>query len=155
MTGGSDVPPAPVTGTDGKGETRVSPYDPWRHLAQLSDVMLESHSGGDAGWIKFSTRTISLRSGMSAIEQRCTLTHELVHLERGPYRVTEKAVEERLVELAAAARLVSREALDAGLDVLAASLRVDPNMLGAAFAVHRPAELVRLVEVARYGSDSA
>lgn len=55
--------------------------------------------------------TISLRRGLTQVERRCTLTHELEHVERGPAVVGYAEVEERAVNAAAARRLIPFERL--------------------------------------------
>jgi hypothetical protein len=59
-------------------------YDPWRDLAEnwpAISVVLEPMSGLLLGELRYPV--IALRSGTSAAQRRCTLAHELVHLERG------------------------------------------------------------------------
>lgn len=57
---------------------------PWRRLRGHEDVTLDWHEGGPMGWACFVTQTISLREGMSQAERRCTVLHEVLHIERGP-----------------------------------------------------------------------
>lgn len=75
---------------------------PWRRLRHLVHVTLTWHDGGPAGLTRFATSTISLRRGMSQAERRCTLMHELLHVERGPALTTLAAREERRVNREAA-----------------------------------------------------
>ncbi|BBZ27515.1 hypothetical protein MMAD_18100 [Mycolicibacterium madagascariense] len=62
-------------------------------------------------------RRIWLARGLTQAERRCTLTHELVHRERGPVPTepTAAAREERVVDEIAARRLITYEALAEGL----------------------------------------
>lgn len=57
---------------------------PWRRLRELAHVTLVWHDDGPMGTATHSTATISLRRGMTWEERRCTVEHELQHLERGP-----------------------------------------------------------------------
>lgn len=61
-------------------------YDPWLDLRQNwpnTRVVIESMTGDLLGEVREGGRVIALRAGTSAAQRRCTLTHELVHLERG------------------------------------------------------------------------
>ena len=58
---------------------------PWRRLReQFAHVTLTWHDGGPLGLTTHSTATISLRRGQSWAARRCTLEHELIHVEAGP-----------------------------------------------------------------------
>lgn len=57
---------------------------PWRRLRELVHVTLEWHDGGPMGLTTHATATVSLRRGLTWEQRRCTLQHELVHVERGP-----------------------------------------------------------------------
>ena len=48
-------------------------------LAEQLGVQLVRHSGGQKGWYNPRTRTISTRRGMSIIQYKSTLAHELGH----------------------------------------------------------------------------
>lgn len=52
-----------------------------------------------------------IRKGMSQTERRCTVTHEMVHLERRGRELSDPVKEERAVELEAARRLITVEQL--------------------------------------------
>lgn len=59
-------------------------YDPWRDLAENwpeLEVVVEPMRGDLLGVLRYPV--IALRAGTSAAQRRCTLAHELVHLERG------------------------------------------------------------------------
>lgn len=59
-------------------------YDPWRDLAvnwPEIDVLIEPMGGRLLGVLRYPV--IALRAGTSAAQRRCTLAHEIVHLERG------------------------------------------------------------------------
>lgn len=81
-------------------------YHPWRRLRDLVDVTLYWHDGHPPGWCRHSTQEVSLQRGMTQAERRSTLTHELVHLERGPAVRGYGVREEREVDKEAARRLL-------------------------------------------------
>lgn len=74
---------------------------------------------------------------LSRIEERCTLAHELVHAERGPFPRWATAREEAAVNAEAARRLIPLDALGEALawslhpTVAAEELDVDPPTLEA------------------------
>lgn len=57
---------------------------PWRRLRNLVHVTLDWHDDGPMGLTTHETATVSLRRGMTWAERRCTLEHELEHVETGP-----------------------------------------------------------------------
>lgn len=112
-------------------------YDPWRALSEIEGVHLvvADLPGHRRGEINFETRTITLHPRLDPIERRCTLAHELVHLERGPVLIRQTDREERIVSAIAAQRLVSVEVLAAALQwsddprVIADELGVDERTI--------------------------
>jgi hypothetical protein len=94
-------------------ESYCTPYDPWADLAQNwpeVEVVIEPMRGTLLGELRYPV--IALRAGTSAAQRRCTLAHEIVHLERGvgdcgPWA----AREELLVHSEAARRLIRLEDL--------------------------------------------
>ncbi|HEX8093505.1 ImmA/IrrE family metallo-endopeptidase [Jatrophihabitans sp.] len=64
----------------------AAPYDPWADL-RLNwphvKVVIERMTGDLLGEVRDDGQVIALRADTSAAQRRCTLTHELVHLERG------------------------------------------------------------------------
>jgi hypothetical protein len=61
-----------------------APYDPWADIAlnwPEVEVVLETMRGSLLGELRYPV--IALRAGTSAAQRRCTLAHEIVHLERG------------------------------------------------------------------------
>lgn len=82
-------------------------FHPWRTLRALAHVTLHWHDGGPAGLTHFESATISLRRGMTQVERRCTLTHELEHIERGPAVSGYGDAEEWVVRERSARRLVT------------------------------------------------
>ena len=78
----------------------------WRALRRLAHVTLEWHDGGKMGSVRHSTQTISLRRGLSWAERRCTVQHELIHLERGPAPLGWVAQDEERVRRETAQRMI-------------------------------------------------
>jgi hypothetical protein len=119
-------------------------YCPWQHLGDLDGVELRYHREGEAGFVVFDTRVISLRAGMSGAQRRSTLAHEIVHLERGPVHQGATAkVEEYLAECGAILRLIPASVLSElprlvqvhGLDAAAEFLGLDQTAIRTALDV--------------------
>jgi hypothetical protein len=111
-------------------------YDPWHDLAvnwPEVEVVIEPMAGRLLGLLHYPV--IALRAGTSAAQRRCTLTHELVHLERGvgdcgPWSGREellvhREVARRLIPVADLATAVRELGGDAVLAELAQALDVD------------------------------
>lgn len=126
-------------------------YDPWRELATnwpAVEVVIEPMTGSLLGELRYPI--IALRAGTSAAQRRCTLTHELVHLERGTGECGFFARREEAVVHAEVARRLVRgadltatvRALGAGRDLaaLADALDVDRETLMLRLAQLTPAE---------------
>lgn len=79
---------------------------PWRRLRELAHVTLLWHDGGPMGRTNFRTQTISLRRGLNWAERRCTVQHELLHIERGPVPMTLAGREEERVRRETARRML-------------------------------------------------
>jgi hypothetical protein len=119
---------------------RSVPYDPWADLAERwpeVSVVLKPMSGTLLGEVRYPV--IALRAGTSAAQRRCTLTHELIHLERGvddcgqwarrEELAIEREVADRLVPLP---RLIAAVRAQGGAEcrpTLAAALDVDLMIL--------------------------
>jgi len=84
-------------------------YDPWRDLREHWPeviVRIVPMRGQLLGWTSYPV--IALRAGTTAAQRRCTLTHEIVHLERGITDCGQWADrEERYVHEEVARRLIS------------------------------------------------
>jgi hypothetical protein len=111
-------------------------YDPWRDLAENwpeLEVVIQPMRGELLGELRYPV--IVLRAGTSAAQRRCTLAHELVHLERGIGECGPGSAREELhVHREVARRLIGQDdltravrALGGGGDVsaLARALEVD------------------------------
>ena len=119
-------------------------YDPWHDLAtNWPELVLRVAPlpGRLLGEVRYPV--ITLRAGTSAAQRRCTLAHEIVHLERGlsdcgPWSHREEA----LVHAQATRRLIR-------LTELAAALRAaggdgDPGRLAQALDVDRQTAALRI-----------
>lgn len=124
-------------------------YHPWRHLRELTHVTLhwrERLPNGDFGCTHFRSQIIEMARCQTQAERRCTIAHELVHLERGPVASCHVDAEERAVEREAARRLIEirelGEALAWSTDMatVAEELWVDEPMLQARLDSLHPAE---------------
>lgn len=119
-------------------------YDPWRDLAvnwPEIEVVVEPMRGRLLGELRYPV--IALRAGTSAAQRRCTLAHELVHLERGTGECGRFAGrEERLVHAEAARRLVSLGQLERALRELGGD--ADRGALAQLLEVDRETAVLRL-----------
>lgn len=94
-------------------------YDPWRTLWQQPNITVRYDDLGDTlGYCDTHTRTIWLHEAMGTTQRRCTLAHELIHLQRGglPDDPVAAAEEEQLVDRITARLLIPH--LDELADVL-------------------------------------
>lgn len=110
-------------------------YDPWGEVpAEWSVDLVAMPVRGVCRW---NRRTILLDIRLSGVEERCTLMHEIVHAERGPFPRWATAREEAAVNAEAARRLIPLDALGEALawslhpTVAAEELDVDPPTLEA------------------------
>lgn len=90
-------------------------YDPWEHCASLAlrVIRRDLRAPLRAYWHPPS-RTVVLDRTLSQRERRCTLAHEIVHVERGD-ECRQTAKVETAVHLVASRRLITLEQLAAGL----------------------------------------
>jgi hypothetical protein len=86
-------------------------YDPWRHARRLGVRVIERPLPGPlrAFWHSPS-RTVVLEESLSFREKRCSLAHEVVHVERRD-ECSQPAAVEAEVHLVAARRLIDLVAL--------------------------------------------
>lgn len=126
-------------------------WNPWRHLRdQLAGVTVHTHHRLPAGTMGLARGDIMwLCRDLTQAERRCTLAHEIIHLERGPAPPAGTwwaEREERAVHRAAARRLITLcELVDALLwaehtDELAEELWVDSATVTALTESLTPAE---------------
>lgn len=80
--------------------------NPWAVLRSLEHVILRWHDGGPMGRTIHSEQTISLRRGMTWEERRCTVAHEVLHIERGPQPLGLRAKDEERVRRETAQRMI-------------------------------------------------
>lgn len=89
-------------------------HHPWRAFRHLVDWTLHwAHlPDGVLGLTDFRARTVTLAYGLTQAERRCTIAHETEHIRRGPVACSSLvAREERIVDEAAARKLITLEAL--------------------------------------------
>src|SRR5687768_1204330 len=93
------------------GPAIMSRWHPWRALASRSHIRLrwDRTPGVLGSWCQ-QTQTIRLHADQSQAERRSTLTHELIHAERGHLGGCDPAVEGAVAE-EAARRLITLTAL--------------------------------------------
>lgn len=116
-------------------------FHPWRRLRALGPTWRLAWSrdlpGDIYGHTDWGSRTITMREGMSFEERRCTITHEVEHVLRGPASNCSVIAEELLVDRSSARLLLPsmRDIADSLVyhrgdhDQAAKDLWVDPWML--------------------------
>lgn len=136
-------------------------YNPWRHAAELDLRVVQRRLPHGLMGVYFHepSRVIVLDSKLGQAERRCTLSHELVHVERGDHgpcaTVWHEDKQERLVHEIAARRLIRLEDLALALIVSeheaeqCEELWVDLGTLRARLAGLSPAEHAELAELCR------
>lgn len=124
-----------------------STYDPFEQAKRQSvPIGHRRLPYGVWGITDFVTGTVTLTHGLSVAEARCTLAHELIHLERGPVGRDATAAEEIAVEEIAAGRLVppatraevATWCATLGMDAVCEALEVDEPLLEVALNLTRP-----------------
>ncbi|HEY2043269.1 MAG TPA: ImmA/IrrE family metallo-endopeptidase [Jatrophihabitans sp.] len=127
-------------------------YDPWLDLNQNwphVDLVVESMSGDLLGEVRGDGAVIALRADTSGAQRRCTLAHEIVHLERGlPVDDSWLYREEALVHRETARRLIPLAEL--GAAIRAAGGDHDRAALAQALDVDRDTLDVRLADLQRW-----
>ena len=132
-------------------------YHPWRTLAtEWAHIIVEHRCDlpkGRLGDTDGRTR-IRMRMPLLQVERRCTLTHEIIHLEREDTGSCSPATE-RMIDREVARRLISIDALCAALrwtldpNELADELWVTPKVLRARFDQMSAGELRAAITAAR------
>ena len=129
-------------------------FHPWRSLREHHpdvEVSCRYRLPERVMGLQFGRR-ILLARGLTQAERRCTLTHELVHRERGPVPADPASAEreERIVDEISARRLITLPALTDGLRwtrqprELAEHLWVDQPTLRTRMATLDPVEVAQL-----------
>lgn len=128
-------------------------FDPWGILDHLPGWRVDWTRGPrHRGLTRFAERAIVLDASLTRRDERCVLSHELVHAERGPFPRWLRPREERLVSSIAARRLIPLDALGEALawsldaHIVADELDVDLSTLHARLAALGPAEREYLTE---------
>ena len=129
-------------------------WNPWKHIGEhYPHVVVETRVELPGRvWGLTAGNRIWLCRRLNQAARRCTLAHELIHLERGPVPTDPRghAREERLVSTAAARRLITLDRLADGLrwtrdsDQLADVLWVDVPTLRARMDGLDPVEVAQL-----------
>lgn len=82
-------------------------FDPWGILERLPGWTVNlAWEPPHRGLTHFHRRTITLDATLAGRDERCVLTHELVHAERGPFPRWMRSREECIVSQIAARRLI-------------------------------------------------
>lgn len=131
------------------GAPLMSRWHPWRVLGRMSHVIVEwtddlpAHVLGDTDGVSH----IRMAKDQLQVERRCTITHEMVHVERGHSGCCDVKAEAR-VRREAARRLIPIHALGEAIafygehdvEALADELWVDDDTLLTRLAHLHPAE---------------
>lgn len=102
-------------------------YHPWRRLRGLDDWLLEWDQlpEGISGEINWPTHTITIDPRLSQAQRRCTLAHELVHIDLGLVSDVTWAAEQRVRDVTARRLLPDIDAVASaladGVDIATAS----------------------------------
>lgn len=126
---------------------------PWRALERLPDWRVDWCWPPGQGRVIYDHKLIELRHDLTATAERCVLTHEIVHAERGPFPRWATAREEETVKREAARRLIPIRALADALawsqlaTEIADELSVDVETLQARLRGLHPAERAFLERV--------
>jgi hypothetical protein len=141
-------------GTPAVTDRRAEPpgrYDPWRDVRlnwPQVQVVIERMTGDLLGEARDGGAVIALRAGTSAAQRRCTLAHEIVHLERGLRDFGQWLHrEEQAVHRTAACRLITVTELAAAIRDLGAA--DDHGALAQALDVDSETLSVRLAALDR------
>lgn len=88
-------------------------FHPWRALRHQPEIELgwERMEGEDVGYSTSCPKRIALADDLNQAERRSTLTHELIHHERGIPAEGCNEAEERVVDDLAARRLIALDDL--------------------------------------------
>lgn len=124
-------------------------FHPWRALRDLPHIdLFWQESDVELGHSTFEPPCITITSGMTQAERRSTLTHELIHHERGSVPAINENAEERIVDDLAARRLIP---LDVLLDKMVYCY--DEHELAEVLWVDVPTVVTRLRNLTRAESE--
>ena len=133
-------------------DTLIGMFDSWGILDHLPGWRVDwAWNPRHRGLTCFHTRTITLDAALCRRDERCVLSHEVVHAERGPFPRWMRSREERVVASIAARRLIPictlADALAWSLTpaTVADELDVDVATLNARLASLHPAERSYLI----------
>jgi len=129
----------------------MRPDHPWRRLRQRPDVELRWHRMPGLLGATRGARVIVLHPDQSQVQRRCTLAHELAHIELGHTDGCTRAQEAAARELAARWLICLDDLLDAlrwaeDPTEVADCLWVDVDTLEARLGALRRDEAARLVD---------
>jgi hypothetical protein len=140
---------------DGPVRRRNTAYDPWADVRDNwpeVSVVIVPMPGMLLGWVRYPL--IALREGTSSGQRRCTLAHEIVHLERGtadcgPWaereeRLVHAEVARRMIPLDGLARTICQAGGTHDLPAVAAALDVDVETLSLRLSQLSAAERARV-----------
>ncbi len=128
-------------------------HHPWQAFRDLAEWTLvwRPLPLGIWGLTNFKTRTVTIATGLTQAQRRCTIAHETQHVLRGPVPKPYRAREERVVDRNAARLLLPNveeigEALAWAQDEYEAAevLWVDEHILRARLESLHPSELAYL-----------
>lgn len=91
-------------------------YDPWPALHAIADWTHRwAPLVGKLGHTNYDQRTTTLDPDQDQAQERTTATHELIHIERGPFHPEWEEREERIVDELTARRLIPLDDLASAL----------------------------------------
>lgn len=123
-------------------------HHPWRAFKALSHYTLHWAylPDGILGFTDYTRCAVVLTKDMTQAERRCTIAHEVEHIERGPAHPSHRAWDEREVDKAVARKLIGIRDLGEALawtsceHQIADELWVDVATLRARLAHLHPSE---------------
>lgn len=132
----------------------VRMHHPWRAFRSLTDwtLAVDVLPGHRRGQVDFEARVVTLDRRLLQVERRCTIRHELHHIERGPAAPGLRGKDERAVRQATARDLIALDDLLDGLrwtrqpDELADLLWVTRDVLETRIRHLQPAERRHLAQ---------
>lgn len=120
----AELPPDVAAAAAKRIFERPAVYTPWHDLSTRTGVEMRWHVGSIGEWHRpwgvtdFEELSVTLRADLSELKLRCTLAHELIHLDRGPFPAERTKAEEAKVDLITGQRLIDPVLLDILRDYL-------------------------------------